>query len=375
MISPNRMRVAFAAALLLLSVVALRDARAEEAKKPLAIAIEPLGDNQHGVVTRVFFRFANPRAITAAGLFLEGSLTQDGRVPVNFRLAVPRKGDKLIWNNTVRRNCRTIRNTRYAVLPDQRNEVELVQTLGEGTARIDARLVLEGDNGDPQRLISEAAETFTLQKTSRPYVLDDVEVDVELEIEAEPDDGELPPVIEDATPLETGAVSIRAPRHNEESNLYFVAVDVLPPVKRVEFRVGDKKVLARNAPPYTAELDLGASAERIALRAIGYDAAGHYVDADAFVVNDRTTRLAVEITHTATSDGLTHFKLTIRGTPKTNVTSVVLYAGETKLQEWDGPPYTLSVPTATLANVDSVRAVVADEDGSEVSDVQALRRD
>jgi hypothetical protein len=65
-----------------------------------------------------------------------------------------------------------------------------------------------------------------------------------------------------------------------------VSVDALPPVKRVEFRVGNHRILARNAPPYAAELDLGDAPERIPLHAIGYDARGRYVDADALILND-----------------------------------------------------------------------------------------
>jgi|GEM_PF-3806424 len=65
------------AALLLAPVIAA----AQDLPKPLSIAIEPLGDRDQQVVARVFFRFANPRAITEAGLFLEGSFTQDGQVP------------------------------------------------------------------------------------------------------------------------------------------------------------------------------------------------------------------------------------------------------------------------------------------------------
>src|SRR5688500_17453970 len=103
------MRTLLAAALLLVSTVAA----AQDVPKPLSIALEPLGDRDLGVVARVFFRFANPRAVTEAGLFLEGSFTQDGHVPRNFRFAVPRKNDKGVWNNTVQRNSKIVRQSRW----------------------------------------------------------------------------------------------------------------------------------------------------------------------------------------------------------------------------------------------------------------------
>jgi len=344
------MRTLLAAALLLVSTVAA----AQDVPKPLSIALEPLGDRDRGVVARVFFRFANPRAITEAGLFLEGSFTQDGHVPRNFRFAVPRKDDKGIWNNTIQHNRKIVRQSRWALLPDQRNEMSAVHTFDEGAVEIDVRLVLEADYGGQPRLIAKATETFTLAKTNRPYVVDASDSD-----EAN--------VTDDVAPDAAGAVTIRVP-HRDVASLFLVSVDVLPPVKRVEFWVEDKKVLARNAPPYTAELDLGDPPKQVALRAIGYDAAGRYVDSDAFIVNESETILAVKITRIATPDGFTHFKLSVRNPKGTRLESVVLYAGDTKLHQWDGPPYALSVSTASLAGVDFVRAAVIDETGSEASD-------
>jgi hypothetical protein len=101
------------------------------------------------------------------------------------------------------------------------------------------------------------------------------------------------------------------------------------------------------------------------------NAAGQYVDADALIVNDDEP-LAVIITRTETSDGLTHFKLSVRNRKGTPLKSVVLFAGDRKLHEWDRPPYTLSVSTASLADVDFVRAAIRDASGTEARDVQRL---
>jgi len=345
------MRTLLAAALVLVSAAAT----AQDAPKPLSIALEPLGDRDGGVVTRVIFRFANPRAVTEAGLFLEGSFKQDGQLPRNFRFAVPRKDDKLVWDHTVERNGKIVRRSRWSMLPDQRNEMAAVQTFAEGDAEIEVRLILERDYEAAPLLIAEAAQTFTLTKTNRPYVVDAADDDEEGD-----------------APEEVGAVSIHASRRNVAPSLFLVSVDVLPPVKRVEFRVEDKRILARNAPPYVAELDLGDSPKGVALHAIGFDAAGHYVDADAFVVDEDKTLIGVKITRTAMPDGLTHFKLSVRNPKRRQLKSIVLYAGDKKLREWDRPPFTLSVPTASLAGVNFVRASVIDETGYEASDVNPL---
>lgn len=49
-------------------------AAGQDAPKPLSIVVEPLGDDGKGVVARVLFQFANPRAITQAGCFSKGRI-------------------------------------------------------------------------------------------------------------------------------------------------------------------------------------------------------------------------------------------------------------------------------------------------------------
>ena len=348
------MRMLLSAALLFVSFFAA----AQDAPKPLTISLEPLGDRDGDVVAQIVFRFANPREITAAGLFLEGSFTQKGQVPRHFRFAVPRKGDKLIWNDTRSRNGKILRHTRGTALPDQHNEMTTIETFAEGEAEIDVRLVLEADYGGAPTLVAGATQTFLLAKTNRPYVVETVA-----------DDEPPEPATEAA-----GPVTIRGSRRDIASTVYTISVDVLAPVKRVEFWLDDRKVLARNAAPYFAELDLADAPKGVAVRAIGFDAAGRYVDADAFVMKDDQTPLLVRITRTDTRDGLTHFKLSIRKPLETRLKSVVLHAGDQQLHAFDGAPYTFSIPTSTLAGVDVIRATVIDESGNEASDVVRAKK-
>jgi hypothetical protein len=358
------MRTLLPAALLLLAAIS----GAQDAPKPLAIALEPLGDRKGDVVTRVYFRFANPRQVTDAGLYLEGSFLQQGsQVPRNFHFPVRRKDDKHLLGNTVSRNGKLVRGTYWTVLPDKRNEMSAVQTFAEGDVEIDVRLVLETDNDGPPILVAEATQTFTVSKTNRPYAAETGDDDeLTTADRAEPE----------VAPELQGAVTIRDSRRNAESGLFQVSIDALPPVKRVEFRVENRKILARNAPPYVADLDLGPSPKGVAVRAIGFDAAGHYVDADALAITEGETyvgaKLAVKITRTDTPDGLTHFKLSVRNPKRVLLRRIVLYAGDKKLYEWDRPPFTLSVPTASLAGLEVVRASVIDESGTEASDLAQL---
>lgn len=339
------MRTLLAAALLIAATVAI----AEDAPKPLAITVEPLGDRDDGVVTKVSFRFANPRAITRAGLFLEGSLAQEGEVPRNFRFAVPRKDDKGQWTDTIARNDRFFREWRWTMMPDQRNEMSAIHLFLEGPAQIEARLILNMDYGGAPRVIAQAAETFTIAKTNRAYVVE----------EDDPPEADEDKVV--------GAVRLRTSTRGDAQHLVLARVDVLPPVKRVEFWIGEKKIVARNAAPYNADLDVGESEAGVTVRAIGFDATGKYVDADAVVIGED---VPVKITRVATSDGVTHFKVSVRNA---RVKSVALFADDTKLHAWSEPPYALSVPTESLHGVKLVRAMVIDDAGSETTDVLELR--
>lgn len=179
-------------------------------------------------------------------------------------------------------------------------------------------------------------------------------------------------VAEGVVPEAVGAVRIRTPRRDVAPNLFIVDVEVLPPVTRVEFWVEGKKILVRNAAPYRAELDLGKLPKRVEVRAVGFDAQGRYVDADAFVVNERETPLEVKITRTATPDGITHFKLSVQNPKNTEIRTVIFYAEQKKLHEWAAPPYALDLPTSRLAGVEYVRASVLDSTNYEASDLLFL---
>jgi cyclohexyl-isocyanide hydratase len=164
--SAHPMRSTLAALMLLVPAMAIA---ADTVKKPLSIQLELLGDRDREVVARVFFRFANPRAMTAAGLFVEGSLKQAGEIPRNFRFRVPRDRDRFIWNNSFEWNGKLVRLTQWSLLPDQRNELALGHRFLEGEAEIEARLILEGDRDNPARLIAEASEKIAFEKPIAPF--------------------------------------------------------------------------------------------------------------------------------------------------------------------------------------------------------------
>ncbi|MGH9421010.1 MAG: hypothetical protein ACRD3J_13625, partial [Thermoanaerobaculia bacterium] len=228
----------------------------------ITIAIEPLGDSAAGVVTRVLYRFAIPTdAPSGVPLVITGSISQNGDVVKRFR---------------------------YPLLPATTSPITSVQTLQPGEAEIEARLMIPLEEQTPV-ILAKATQTFTIVKTDKAYVAH------------EGDDAESI-LAEGVVPEGVGKVRIIPPRRDIAPNLFVVEVEVEPPVTRVEFWVGEKKILARNAPPYRAELDLGALPKRVEVRAVGFDKQGHYIDADAFVVNEHETPLEVKIMRTVTPD-------------------------------------------------------------------------
>lgn len=326
-------KVSAALLLCILAVTLPVSVSAQEAQQDrMTILLEPLGDNEQGVVTRVTFRFTQPLEQGDVRLELQGSFLREGKVLRNFRYPIP----------------------------EQRpSNISTIQTFTEGTIDVEARLLQDGEAGQSPLMIVKQTASFPIVKTGKTYV-------------ADANDGAEAVFAEGVMPETVGAVTIRPPQRDVAPNLFIVNVDVLPPVVRVEFWVEGKRVIARNAPPYRVELDLGKLPKRVEVKAIGYDRAGRYVDADAFVVNERDTPLEVKITRTETPDGVSHFKLSVQNPKGTNIRSVVLFAGDKKLHEWARPPYALDLPTARLAGIDFVRAAVVDETGFEAADLLFL---
>ena len=317
---------------ILLLVALATAASAADAPEAISITLETLGDGEQGVVARVSFRFAHPPEVPPeTGLFLQGSFLQGGTV---------------------------LRNFRYAVPPEQRDSVATIQTFPPGELEVEARLIMPVEEGAPV-IIAKNAAKFTLAPSGTPYV-------------ADPRDGAEAVLAEGTVPEAAGAVTIRAPRRDVALNLFVVGVDVQPPVTRVEFWVDGRKILARNAPPYTAELDLGKLPKRVEVRAVGYDAAGRYIDADAFIVNERETPLEVKLLRTVTPDGVSHVKLSLQNPRNTNIRSVAVFADARKIAEWERPPYAIDLAAASLQGVELLRASVVDETGYEAADILFL---
>ncbi|HXI13107.1 MAG TPA: VWA domain-containing protein [Thermoanaerobaculia bacterium] len=300
--------------------------------QPIRIDAVALGDSAEGVVTRIIVRYSVPQETPAdIPLVIQGSTLKDGR---------------------------SVKNFRYPVMQKQSPNLSFIQTLPEGELEVEVRLLVPLEEDTPV-LLGKGLQKITVVRTKKAYV-------------ASESDGAEGFIAEGAASEEQGAVKIAAPRRDLAPNLFIVKVDVKPPVKRVEFFVEGKKIFTRNAPPYVAELDLGSVPKRVEVRAVGYDAAGRYIDADAWVVNERDNPLEVKITRTETADGISHFKVSLQNPHNRMIKSALLFAEQKKIADFSRPPYAIALTKSQLAGVSFVRVSVLDDTGYEASDLLFL---
>ena len=319
------MRIAISVALLALALSATAQQQTPPASSSIKLTHEALGDSEAGVVTRVTATFETIEAPAGLPLELQVSAMQTGVV---------------------------VRNFRYQ-LPAQARSWSFVQTFSSGTIDLDVRLLIPIENEMPM-ILGKGTAKLEIAKTGREYTASD-------------EAGAEAIFAEGIVPETAGSVKIRPPRRDLAPHLFVVEVDVKPPVKRVEFWIGEKKISTKNSAPYRAELDLGSIPRRVEVRAVGYDSKGRFIDADAWIVNERDNPVEAKLTKNVTPDGVTHIKVSVQNGANAKIAKVTLDAGGKRLAEWVRAPYAISLPSKRLDGVDFITALVLDAEGRELA--------
>ncbi len=171
-----------------------------------------------------------------------------------------------------------------------------------------------------------------------------------------------------------GVIRIVPPRREVPIGLLRVEAEVSPPATRVEFWLDEKRLLVRNRPPYSVEIDLGNSPKKQTLKALAFDAQGNFLDADAWALNERDARLAVRILElpTATEDTV-ELKVAVQSIAGGELRGLKLYLDTALVKEWTKPPYTDMVSAAQMKRATLIRATAVDAEGKEFSDVKLLK--
>lgn len=323
--------VAWTLALSLL-VLPVAAAGADEERALLRIDAEMLGDTDGGVATRLTFHY---------------DVSADGLKGLPYLLGAALKGNE------------RVDSFRLGLRPKEWNGMSTVVVLPEGLIVIEARLLVETEDGSPQ-LIAKATRELMVESRGLVYV-------------ADASGGAEAILAEGYLPERAGAVRLKPPRRDVAPNLFIVEADVDDPVKRLEFWVDGRKIMTRNAAPYRTELDLGTLPRGVEVKVIGYDRRGRFVDTDVWIVNERSNPLDARITRVDDQDGTVHLEVSVQGTRPPS--RVELWLGDRKLAEWKKPPYAIAVEPAVLAGSEYVRATAYGADGLEATDLMYLSGD
>jgi Ca-activated chloride channel homolog len=248
--------------------------------------------------------------------------------------------------------------------------VAFLRALPPGELTIQFRL--EGAAG---RAVATRAVILTVPKMSSEFHADEAGTDkaglpsaaaIILESENRP-------VVPKAA-AEKGLVRIVPPAREVPVGLIRVEAAVEPPVVRVEFWLEEKRILVRNRPPYSVEIDLGNIPRRQTLKAVGFDAQGNFVDVDAWAINEKDARLAVRIVELPKGTGeKTELKVAVQSIAGGELRTLKLFLDADLVKEWTAPPYTVSVPAERLKRATLIRATATDAEGKEFSDVKLLK--
>lgn len=169
-------------------------------------------------------------------------------------------------------------------------------------------------------------------------------------------------------------LKIMPPGRETPVGLLRLEAEVQPPIRKVEFYLDDKLIVARTRAPYSVEIDLGNVPRRQTLRAVGYDDGGRVVDEDAWAINEGNARVAVRVLpQPEPSEGRVRIKVAVQSISGGVAQKVDLFLDEKKIGTWTSPPYETTVPFAQYAKASYVRATALAEDGKEANDIRMLK--
>ena len=150
--------------------------------------------------------------------------------------------------------------------------------------------------------------------------------------------------------------------------------EVEPPIRKVEFYLGDRLLLTRTRPPYSVEIDLGEIPRRQTVRAVGYDESGRVVDEDAWAINEGEARLAVRVLpQPDPRAGKVRVKVAVQSIAGGVAKLVELFLDEKKIGSWASGPYVTTIPFTDYSRATYLRATAMSEEGRESNDIRFLK--
>ena len=182
-------------------------------------------------------------------------------------------------------------------------------------------------------------------------------------------DGSSEPARPDTTKLK-----LLPPDREAPLGLLRLEAQVEPPITKVAFYLDDRLLLSRTRPPYGVEIDLGNIPRRQTVRAIGYDETGRVIDEDAYAINEGNARVAVRVLpEPDPSSGKVRVKVAVQSIGGGVAKKVELFLDDKRIGSWTSAPYETTIPYATYARGNYLRATAVAEDGRESNDIRMLK--
>jgi VWFA-related protein len=168
-------------------------------------------------------------------------------------------------------------------------------------------------------------------------------------------------------------LKILPPAKEAPVGLLRLEAEVHPSIRKVEFYLDEKLIVARTRPPYSVEIDLGNIPRRQTLRAVGYDDSGRVVDEDAWAINEGNARVAVRVLpQLEPAENRVRIKVAVQSISGGIAKKVELFLDDKKIGSWTGGPYETTVPYPQYAKANYLRATAIGEDGRESNDMRML---
>ena len=125
-----------------------------------------------------------------------------------------------------------------------------------------------------------------------------------------------------------------------------------------------------------SRLDLGKIPKKQTLKVLGFDVQGDFVDADAWAINEKDSRLAVrilELPKQKSAGDTVELKVALQSIAGGAAKKLQLWLDDTMVKEWTEPPFTVTVPVAKIQKATLMRATATDAEGKEFTDLKLLK--
>ena len=306
-----------------------------------------------------------------------------GKTVVRIRLASPEltkglaergvRGFSGELNGTLLQNGETVQTFHYPVTASLASgaafSYSFLRAVPPGTYRV--KLVFTDPGGG--HVLGDGEAEISVPEVSRAFRPEMAPADASTLPDAEAiviaDEGAAAPA-RGGEPL----LKILPPNREAPVGLLRLEAEAAPPIKKVEFYLDDKLVVARTRPPYTVEIDLGNVPRRQTLRAVGYDETGAVLDEDAWALNEGNARIAVRVLpQPVAGEAKVRVKVAVQSISGGVAKKVDLFLDDKKLGSWTSPPFEVTIPYAQYAAGNYLRATAVAEDGKEANDIRMLR--